>query len=444
VQHTGVGALLRGGRSGPVVALRADMDALPVVEESGLPFASQVKTVDEGKEVGVAHVCGHDAHTAILMGVAEILVAIRADLPGTVKFIFQPAEEGPPAGEDGGAALMVRQGVLDNPRPQAIFGLHVTNRHTVGKLAYRPGPAMAAADILRIVVRGRGTHGAKPWAGVDPIVTAAEIILGLQTIASRQVDVTLEPTIMSIGSIQGGNRANIIPESVELSGTLRTYDEGMKRDIHERIRRKARLIAESAGASAEVTIDSPYKVTINDERLTERMLPTLRRVAGDGNLLLDPKQTVSEDFSFYQEVIPGLFFYVGVTARGMDPKQTAPNHSPRFHVDEAGLAVGMRAMAQLAVDYLESAALADTRGAQARSARVPGDVPATTSLFPDRLRGGLRPDRAGRWSAGRFSHQGAPWFDAGAVCHASTLFIAQKEGSPYQRLARRPASRLCL
>ena len=355
VAHTGVVAILRGGKPGAVVALRADMDALPVTEQTNIPFASKAKGTYEGKEVGIAHVCGHDAHTAILMGVAEILASMRQELPGTVKFIFQPAEEGPPAGEEGGAALMIKQGVLDNPRPEAIFGLHLTNRFEIGKIGYRPGPAMASADNLRIVVRGRGTHGARPWAGVDPIVVASQIVLGLQTIASRQVDVTLEPSVISIGSIQGGNRFNVIPDNVEMAGTIRTYNEAMKKDIHERIRNTAEMIAKSAGASAEVTIESPYKVTVNDERLTERMLPTLRKVAGMQNVHLDQKSPAAEDFSYYQEIIPGLFFYIGITPKGTDPKSTAPNHSPRFYVDEAGLIVGVKALAQLSVDYLQAA-----------------------------------------------------------------------------------------
>ena len=357
VAHTGVVALLRGGRAGAVVALRADMDALPVTEESSLPFTSRAKGTYEGKEVGVAHACGHDAHVAILMGVAEILAAMKADLPGTVKFIFQPAEEGPPAGEEGGAAMMVRQGVLDhNPKVDAIFGLHVSSSIEVGKVRYRPGPAMASADVLRIVVKGRSTHGAQPWRGVDPIVVSSQIVMGLQTIASRQVDVMQEPSVITIGSIQGGNRFNVIPDNVEMTGTIRTYSEAMKKDIHERIKMTAESIAKSAGASAEVRIESPYRVTVNDEKLTERMLPTLQKAAGAQNVSLAPKATGAEDFSEYQEVVPGLFFFVGITPKGADLKTAAPNHSPRFQIDEAGLVTGVKALSQLAVDYLQSAA----------------------------------------------------------------------------------------
>jgi amidohydrolase len=276
-------------------------------------------------------------------------------LPGTVKFIFQPAEEGSPVGEEGGAALMVKEGVLDDPRPEAIFGLHVSNRFQVGRIAYRPGPFFAGADELRIVVKGRGTHAAKPWAGIDSIVVASQIVLGLQTIASRQVDVTLEPSVISIGSIRGGTRANIISDNVEMTGTIRTFNEAMKKDIHARIRNTAEMIAKSADADAEVEIESSSKVMVNDEKLTAQMLPTLREAIGPDNVLLDQKQTITEDFSYYEDVIPGLFFYVGITSKGVDPRTTAPNHSPRFYVDEGGLIVGVKALAQLAVDYLQMA-----------------------------------------------------------------------------------------
>ena len=354
VAHTGVVALLKGGKSGPVIALRADMDALPVTEEVDIPFASKAKGNYEGKEVGISHACGHDAHVAILMGVAETLSSLQPELPGTVKFIFQPAEEGVPEGEEGGAKLMIKQGVLEDPRPEAIFGLHVSARGEVGKIAYRPGPALASADVLRITVKGKGTHGAAPWAGVDPIVIASQIVLGLQTIASRQVDVTLEPSVITIGSIHGGNRFNVIPDNVEMVGTIRTYDEGMKKSIHERIRNTAELIARSAGGSAEVRIESPYIVTVNDPKLTEKMEPSLRRTAGAENVSIAPKVAGAEDFSFYQEKIPGLFFFVGISPKGSDLSKVAFNHSPRFYIDESGLLLGVRALANVAVDYLES------------------------------------------------------------------------------------------
>lgn len=283
VAHTGVVGLLKGGRPGPVVALRADMDALPVTEEVDLPFASKVRTTYNGQEVGVMHACGHDMHTAILMAVAEVLSGIRSELPGSVKFLFQPSEEGAPPGEEGGAKLMIREGALENPRPDAIFGLHVFPG-PVGEISCRPGGIMASADTLKITVHGRQSHGALPWAGVDPIVVASQIILGLQTITSRQTDLTRSPAVITIGSLHGGVRNNIIPDSVEMEGTVRVFDDEIQNSIHEKIRRTANMIAGSAGASAEVDIRRIVPVTYNDPELTERMLPTLRRVAGPGAL----------------------------------------------------------------------------------------------------------------------------------------------------------------
>jgi amidohydrolase len=351
VAHTGVVGVLRGGRPGPVVALRADMDALPVTEEVDVPFASKVRATYNGQDVGVMHACGHDTHVAMLMGVAEVLAGMRRDVPGTVKFIFQPAEEGPPAGEQGGAEMMIAEGVLDAPKPGAIFGLHVFP-HPAGQIRYRPGGTMAGSDAVRIVVRGRQTHGAQPWAGIDPIVVASQIVLGLQTIVSRQVDLTAAPAIVTIGAISGGVRNNIIPDSVVMIGTIRTFDPAVQRDVHERVRRAAEAIAQSAGATAQVTIDPGNPVTYNDPALTERMLPTLRHVAGAGQVALNPPLTTAEDFSRYQQRVPGLFFFLGITPPGADPRTVAPNHSPRFFVDEAALPVGVRALAHLAVDYL--------------------------------------------------------------------------------------------
>jgi len=352
VAHTGVIGVLHGARPGPVVALRADMDALPVAEEVDLPFASKVCTQWNGESVGVMHACGHDAHTAILMGVAEVLAGLRAAWCGTVKFIFQPAEELPPEGEDGGAQLMIAQGALDNPRPAAIFGLHITSRLPVGVIGYRPGPTMASADNLKITVHGRQTHGAMPWAGVDPIVTAAQVVLGLQTVVSRETDLTREPAVVTIGAIKGGVRENIIPDSVEMRGTIRTFDEEMRDEIHERVTYLAEAISRGARAGCTVCIRKNYPVTVNDAALTQRMVPTLQRVAGPGQLMLVPKVMGSEDFSFFQQVVPGLFFFVGVTPVGTDPAKAAPNHSPRFFVDEGGLLLGVRALANLTCDYL--------------------------------------------------------------------------------------------
>jgi amidohydrolase len=354
VAHTGVVGVLRGGRPGPVVALRADMDALPVTEEVDVPFASKVRATYNGQDVGVMHACGHDAHVAMLMGAAEVLAGMRRDVPGTVKFIFQPAEEGVPTGERGGAELMIEEGALDNPRPGAIFGLHVFP-YPAGEIRYRPGGTMASSDAFRIVVRGRQTHGAQPWAGVDPIVVAAQIVLGLQTIVSRQLDLTAAPAIVTVGAINGGVRYNIIPDSLVMIGTIRTFDAAVRRDIHQRVRRTAESIAQSAGAAAIVTVDTGPPVTYNDPALTERMLPTLRQVAGPDKVQLNPPLTPAEDFSRYQQRIPGLFFFLGITPPGTDPRTAAPNHSPRFFVDEAAFPVGVRALARVAVDYLSAA-----------------------------------------------------------------------------------------
>ncbi len=358
VAHTGVVGLLKGALPGPVVALRADMDALPVTEEVNLPFASKVRTQWNGEEVGVMHACGHDTHTAILMGVATVLAGQRAKLRGSVKFLFQPAEEMPPEGEDGGAKMMVEQGAMENPRPHAVFGLHVTSILPVGVIGYRPGATLASADTLRITIEGRQTHGAMPWRGVDPIVTAAQVILGLQTVVSRQIDLTHEPAVVTIGSIKGGVRGNIIPDSVEMNGTIRTFDEGMRDDIHERVTTLAEAISRGSRAGCKVCINKHYPVTVNDPELTAAMLPTLQRVAGAGQVHLAPKVMGAEDFSFFQRVSPGLFIFLGGVPLGTDPRTAAPNHSPRFYVDEACLVLGVRALANLACDYLESGARA--------------------------------------------------------------------------------------
>lgn len=353
VAHTGVVGVLRGGRPGPVVALRADMDALPVAEEVDLPFASRARGEFNGADVPVMHACGHDAHTAILMTVASTLAGLREELPGTVKFIFQPAEETAPQGETGGAAQMIAEGALADPEPGAIFGLHVIAGIETGHIGYRPGPTMASADALRITVDGCQCHGAMPWMGVDPIVVASQVVLGLQTIASRQLDVTREPSIVTVGAIHGGVRDNIIPDRVELLGTIRAFDEGMRGDIARRVERTATHIAQSAGARAAVQVERGYDVTINHPALTERMVPTLRRVAGTDRVFLAPKLTGAEDFSCYQQRIPGLFFFIGITPSGTPLAEVASNHSPRFHIDESGLLLGARALCHLAWDWLE-------------------------------------------------------------------------------------------
>jgi amidohydrolase len=352
VAYTGVVGVLKGGLPGPVVALRADMDALPVTEELDLPFASKVRTTYNGLEVGVMHACGHDAHTAILMGAAEILASMRQQLPGTIVFIFQPAEEGPPLEEGGGARMMIEQGALTNPAPQAIFGLHVGFAGPVGTIGYRSGALMGDESNFRILIRGRQTHAAKPWAGVDPITVAAQLVLALQTIPSRQLDQTSGASLISIGTIHAGTRRNIIPDEVELTGTFRTLNAALVDDALDRIRRTSEAIARSAGAKVTVDIVKELPITYNDPALTERMTPSLARLVGAEGLRIAPPVLAAEDFAFYQQKIPGLFFYLGISDPVADPLSVEPNHSPRFYIDERALAIGVRAMASLAVDYL--------------------------------------------------------------------------------------------
>ena len=351
VAHTGVVGVLRGGLPGPVVALRADMDALPVTEQVDLPFASRVRTIYNGQEVGVMHACGHDLHVAILMGAAEVLAGVRDRLPGTVVFLFQPAEEGAPEGETGGARQMIAEGALENPAPEAIFGLHVGPGRR-GRISTRSGSLAGSSDPLRIVVRGRQSHGGMPWRGVDPIVASAQVVVALQTVTSRQMNLTEGATVVTIGSIQGGVRGNIIPDSVVLLGTIRALHPAHREEIHRRVRLAAERAAEAVGATAEVTIDRDYAVTYNDPALTERMAPTLRRVSRDGEAGEATPGTWAEDFSFYQERIPGMYFLLGATPDGTDPASVAGTHSPEFFADEGALPVGVRAMSHLAVDYL--------------------------------------------------------------------------------------------
>lgn len=352
VAHTGVVALLKTGKPGPVIALRADMDALPVTERNDLPFASREKTIYNDVETGVMHACGHDAHVAILMGVADILVRYKKDLRGTIKFIFQPAEEGPPAGEEGGAELMVKEGVLENPKVDVIFGLHVQSIRKMGQIGYKPAGMMAASDWFSIRVKGRQSHGAAPWKGVDPIVVASQIVLGLQTIVSRQVDLTKEPAVISIGRIQGGIRENIIPETVELSGTIRTFDREMQKAIHEKIVLTATNIAESAGATAEVTFDGKTPVTYNDPVITEKLVGALNRAAGEGNVVRIPADTGAEDFAFYQLNVPGFFFFVGVCPPDVDPALAPSHHTPDFMMDEGGMLTGLRGLVNVTLEYM--------------------------------------------------------------------------------------------
>lgn len=352
IAKTGVIGLLKGGKPGPVIALRADMDALPVTERNGLPFASKEKTVFNGQETGVMHACGHDAHVAILMGVAEILAKHKNDLRGTVKFVFQPAEEGPPAGEEGGADLMIKEGALENPKVEAIFGLHVRAMTPLGKIEYKPLGFMAASDWFTIKVHGKQSHGAAPWLGVDPVVVSAEIINALQTIVSRQLQITKEPVVVSVGRINAGVRENIIPETLEMSGTIRTFDRDMQKQVHEKINLIATKIAESAGARAEVSIVSKTPVTYNDARLSDIAIPALESAAGKENVMRINPDTGAEDFAYYQQKIPGFFFFVGACPPETDPAKAPSHHTPDFMMDEASMLTGMKALVNITFNYL--------------------------------------------------------------------------------------------
>lgn len=353
VAHTGVVAILKGGKPGPVIALRADIDGLPVIERNNLPFASKEKSTYNGMDVGVMHACGHDTHVAILMGAAEILTKIKSELKGTIKFIFQPAEEGAPIGEEGGAELMVKQGVMENPKVDVVFGLHINSLTEVGTIKYRPRGTLAAADRFKIVVKGKGTHGANPWLGVDPIVVSSQIVLGLQTIISRQTELVKEPAVITVGTIHGGVRNNIIPEEVVMEGTVRTFDDGMRADIFEKMEKTVTNIAESAGAKGELIIYRQYPVTYNDPKLTEMMLSSLVESAGDGNVILTQAWTGAEDFSFYAQKAPGLFFFLGGMPKGKKVSEAAPHHTPEFFIDESGLKLGVKTFCNLVIDYPE-------------------------------------------------------------------------------------------
>jgi amidohydrolase len=354
VAHTGVVGLLRGALPGPVVALRADMDALPVTEEVDLPFKSTARTEWNGMSCGVMHACGHDAHTAILMGVAEVLSRIRERIPGAVKFLFQPAEEGAPGDEQGGARLMIEQGCMEDPKVGAVFGLHVTSNHHTGFLGYRSGPLMASSDELRVFLRGVQTHGAMPWRGADPIVVGAQVVMGLQTIVSRSMDITHEPSVVTVGVFRGGNRVNIIPDEVKLEGTIRTFDEKQRGEIHDHVKRITEMIAAAGGAKAAVTIKRGYDVVVNDPALTAWAVPVLERVAGAANVGIVDKVCGAEDFSFYQKVVPGFFLRVGCTPRDRELASAAPNHSPRLFVDEGCLPIGLRTLCTLAIEWLQA------------------------------------------------------------------------------------------
>jgi amidohydrolase len=352
VAHTGVVGLLKTGKPGPVIALRADMDALPVTERNSLPYASKEVATFNGKETGVMHACGHDSHVAMLMGVAEILAKNKKDLKGTIKFIFQPAEEGAPIGEEGGAGLMVREGVLENPKVDVIFGMHIQGIRTLGQIAYKPAGMMAASDWFTIKVYGKQSHGAAPWLGIDPIVISAQIVNSIQTIVSRQVDLTKEAAVVSVGTIHSGVRQNIIPEYAEMSGTIRTFDKDMQKAIHEKLKLIVTNVAESNGAKAEIEITSMTPVTYNDPALTEKMVAGLNRAAGEANVARIPAVTGAEDFAFYQQKIPGFFFFVGACPPDTDPSKAPSHHTPDFMMDDRGMLTGVKAMLNITLDYM--------------------------------------------------------------------------------------------
>jgi len=356
IAHTGVVGVLRGGRPGPVIALRADMDGLPVTERADVPFRSTVTTEYRGEQVGVMHACGHDGHTAILMGAAQVLAGMRKELPGTVLFVFQPAEEGAPEGEEGGAPLMLQEDLFGNLEPEAIFGLHLWASLNAGQVGYRQGSIMAAADSFRILVNGRQTHGSRPWAGVDPIVTASEIVTSMQTVVSRQTDISRWPAVVSVGAIKGGIRMNIIPDSVEMLGTIRSFDPTVREQIIERMTRTTEHVATANGATATFEImPGSTPVLVNTPELTARSLPALEKAVGKGNVVEIPYVTGAEDYAYFALEIPSVYVFIGSTPAGQDAATAPSNHSPLYFVDESALGVGLRALLGMAVNYLDTA-----------------------------------------------------------------------------------------
>ena len=353
IAHTGVVAILKGGKPGPLVALRADMDGLPVTEMTGLSFASAQTDTYNGQEVGVMHACGHDAHVAILMGVAEFLTSVRDELAGSVMFIFQPAEEGAPVGEEGGAKLMLKEGIWKTNKPDVIFGLHVTNAPH-GIIGYREGPFMAASDAWKFTIKGRQAHGSTPWESIDPIMVAFQIGNNIQTIISRKLNLTESPAVISVGSIHGGVRSNIIPDVVEMEGTIRTFDPAIREQIFIELRKIAETTAAMAGATVEVLLPNGdnYPVTVNDPDLTQRVLPTLRDIVGKDMVYRSGRSMGAEDFSFFAQQVPGFYFYLGVNKIGADLSSTAGNHSPLFIIDDGALPVGVKALTHMTIDYL--------------------------------------------------------------------------------------------
>ena len=354
VAKTGVVGILRTNKPGPVVALRADIDALPVTERNDLAFKSDVRANYNGQEVGVMHACGHDTHVAMLMSAAEILAGMKNQLKGTVVFVFQPSEEGPPAGEEGGAALMIKEGVLDNPRVDVMFGLHINAQTNVGRIGYREAGIMAESDWFTIKIKGRQTHGAAPWFGIDPVIIGAQIVNGLQTIVSRQMELTKNPVVISTTMFNAGVRQNIIPEEVTLSGTIRTLDKAMRDDVWARVERTAKNIAEASGATAEVSFEAKTGITYNDPELTKKMLPSLMKASGNNAFVIDA-QTGAEDFSYFAEKVPSLYFFVGGTSKEKDAKKAPAHHTPDFYIDESGMKTGIKAYCYLVTDYMNLA-----------------------------------------------------------------------------------------
>ncbi|OQY92386.1 MAG: N-acyl-L-amino acid amidohydrolase [Sphingobacteriales bacterium UTBCD1] len=352
VAKTGVVGILKGGSPGPCIALRADMDGLPITEKTNLSFASKEKETYNGQEVGVMHACGHDSHVAIMMSVAKVLSDMKKDLKGTVKFIFQPAEEGPPEGEEGGAKLMIKEGVMSDPKVDVILGLHIWSSVEAGKINYKPGSFMASSDWFSIKVKGKGSHGANPWLGIDPIVVSAQIIEALQTIVSRQSELTKAPVIITVGKIEGGVRSNIIPDDCAMYGTIRTLDPEMQAEVQEKIKRTVTNIAEASGATAEIVFDTKTLVTYNDPVLVKKMLSSLQTAAGNDNVMESEWQTGAEDFSYYGTKAPAFFFFLGGMPKGMDPKKAPPHHTSEFYIDESGFKTGIKAFCNLVFDYM--------------------------------------------------------------------------------------------
>ncbi len=351
IAKTGVVGILKGSQPGPVIGLRADMDGLPVTERNSLPFASKEIAEYNGQKTGVMHACGHDTHVAMLMGAAEVLAGMKDKIRGTVMFIFQPAEEGPPAGEEGGAPLMVKEGVMDNPKIDAIFGIHVNSQTPIGVIKYKHGSIMAASDWFEIKIKGRQTHGAYPWLGTDPIAVATQIYTGLQMIVARRSDLPKAPVVITVGRINGGVRENIIPEELTMAGTIRTLDSDMQKDVHEKIRQTAKSIAESMGATAEVSIDKKAPVTFNTPALVDKMIPSLQKAAGKENVVAAEWVTGAEDFAFFGEKAPSFYFFVGGMPAGKTPRDAAPHHTPDFYIDDSRLDVGVKAFAHIALDF---------------------------------------------------------------------------------------------